>query len=114
MIEWLIEWRPTYRLKLTSEHTAVLTKLAALHYSGECIAAGKPGGFLWGWTNQAAWAADPAPSMSDGSSRQLDICLKIMEMSDCPGLLDDSERKVRDELRETIRTVLAAGNLGRG
>lgn len=111
MIEWLVAWRPVYRLMLTSEHTALLTKLSQLHYSPECIVAGRQGGFLFGWANQAAWAApnDPPPAMS-GGDRELDICLKIMEMSDTPGLLTREERDVRDLLRAAIRLALAAGS----
>lgn len=114
MVRFEVTWRPVFWLHLTSEHTALLKKLSQLHYSPECIAAGRQGGFLWGWINLTDGPPDTDPPMVSGGSRELDICLKIMEMSDCPGLLTAEERAVRDLLRAAIRLALAAGNRGPG
>jgi hypothetical protein len=56
------------------------------HYDHKCVAAVKPGGFIYGWFNQVAYP--PALPLSI-RFRQADLCCKIMEQSD----LDNPEHR---------------------
>jgi hypothetical protein len=71
---------PSYKLDITETLVDSLMLCCSMHYSPECIVAGKVGGFIFGWNNaiKAGNQCDFDPCIT-ATSRQLDIALKIME-----------------------------------
>lgn len=72
---------PKFYIPLTKEHVAVLTKLSGSHYDGVCKSASRLGGFIYGWKNLVEFATNDEATPCHASGRELDTCLKILEMS---------------------------------
>jgi hypothetical protein len=73
-------------VELTFDEADALCELARSHYDGTCKAAGKEGGFIYGWRNQTdvSWRTEDdedEPVVVRMSARQIDLCCKILEMA---------------------------------
>lgn len=88
---------PAFHLPLTPIHIDVLMRLSDLHYDVTCKAASKLGGFLYGWNNAITWKEqnrepdDDTKYTVQADWRDLDICLKIMEITYMRGWFDAME-----------------------
>ena len=72
--------KPHFEVEVTQGMVEGLLELSQAHYDGTCKTAGRPGGLLWGWKNQAAWSRESGdPLVVSGSFRELDLTLKICE-----------------------------------
>lgn len=68
-------------LRLSAWDVGLLMKMAEHHYDGACKAAGRSGGFLFGWRN-TVWAVASegiGTALCDANRRELDTMLKICE-----------------------------------
>jgi hypothetical protein len=80
-----ITMRPVFWLSLFRRDVDILLKLAEHHYDSECRAAGRLGGFLFGWRNVTSQQDDQSAteiedvSKCNGTRRDLDIVMKICE-----------------------------------
>lgn len=91
-------WQPAFELVLTREVLDPLLICSSLHYDHACRSAGQVGGFLYGWQNQLEWSEAPHQTVRM-STHQLDICLKILELS---GHLPESQAKEGAALRQAF------------
>lgn len=110
--------QPLIRMPLTVGQVDLLLKLSAHHYSGDCRELSAPAGsrgasdnagMLSGWRNQIALRledsgdAGVAAQAVSASLRQLDLCLKVLELR---GVCEDSERKMASALSTAILQAL--------
>lgn len=51
-------YQPKLIIQLTVADVGLLITCSELHYDAKCNAAGKLGGFLYGWNNVVKWAAE--------------------------------------------------------
>lgn len=76
---------PKFAITFTKAELDVLTMCSKLHYDGVCRSAGNVGGFLFGWNNcltspDEKYPNDPQTAAVSTTHRELDTCLKILEM----------------------------------
>lgn len=98
-------------MDLTPEHVGVLMKAAQWHYDGVCNQAAQVGGFIYGWNN----AVTPYPGMEvtpkcSASFRDLDICLKILEIAGTIMFPDEIDQDRVTDLRKSFRAALQMAN----
>lgn len=91
---------PRFEFELTREQLVMLTRASTLHYDATCRSlsgpwqAGTSAGLLVGWSNiQEAARLYPqaGPATLEATWRELDLCLKCMEMP-LPRRAYDAER----------------------
>ncbi len=73
-------------VKLTPEEVDFFHKASQLHYDGKCKAAGRPGGFIFGWCNMLRFEEETPEEIEvtiDGYA--LGVMSKIIEISDHVG-----------------------------
>lgn len=90
---------PVFHLPLTVQDVQILCELAESHYDATCKQAAAVGGFLFGWSNAVGDLDMGIPVHVAGSTRQLDIALKALEMRSS-GILDG--RKAAGERAEKL------------
>lgn len=71
---------PVFFISFTLEQVKSIMAMCELHYSAECKAAGRVGGFVYGWKNHLTYidATEPTPQV-EATHHQLDILSKICE-----------------------------------
>lgn len=104
-----ISYRPHFHLRMTEEETGTLMTLAARHYSPECKAAGREGGFIYGWHNSARFGSGQATA----SFRELDIASKVCELAGFAGCTDQ-EVLIADEFCRRVREAIQEANSTKG
>jgi hypothetical protein len=89
-----------YCIPLAQDQVRLLMELSKAHYSSECVNAGKVGGFLYGWSNRVTF--DPT-AVCIASHNELDICLKILELS---WMLQETDQDEAMQLSFTLRHLI--------
>ncbi len=117
MVNIEIEMRPYFWLSLFRRDVDVLVLLAEHHYDGACRAAGRQGGFLYGWFNITRdqspcgeYKIEEVPKCN-GTRRDLDTVLKICEgtrLAVSAKILTTEDAQRIDTLCSTIMTALDA------
>lgn len=106
-----IHAKPIFWLEMTLEQAELLSKAAKMHYDGTCISAAERGGFIYGWINHLIFAdvqKDRAePAKVQGDFHNLDICLKILEMT--IGLTTE-EKVMAGGIRNAFHRALVTAN----
>lgn len=97
---------PHWNIQFTKAHINVLMELANHHYDGVCRDAARVGGFIYGWNNHIQFYELPSPVSAN--SRQVDICLKILE--DSSHLHHGIERSLANEMRIVLHKAIRAKN----
>lgn len=94
---------------LTVAEVEILMKCSAGHYDGVCQQAGKPGGFIYGFHNQAMYfPGDKAEISVKLSWRELDLLAKVLEIGQYFPV--DEEQAVTALWKEV---VMLLGHLGK-
>lgn len=97
---------PKFAITFTKTEIAVLTRCSDTHYDLLCKRASCVGGFLFGWYNCLTSPDEKYPNDEPTAaitclSRELDTCLKILEMP--PSDVQDAARKLARELSVLFR-----------
>lgn len=95
-----IQGEPVFYLHITKSVIDTCLTLSSLHYDGTCKAAGKLGGFLYGWKNHIEHFTPE--TLVRASFRELDLLLKICEMPVTPH--DDEMNKFISCVRMALIT----------
>lgn len=76
--------RPEFRFDITKAQLDILLRCSSVHYDMTCSDASRVGGFLYGWNNLMACAAELTPPKTiaqvTATLRELDTLCKILEM----------------------------------
>lgn len=88
---------PKFAITFTASELNTLTRCSKVHYDGVCKDASHVGGFLFGWANcltspDEKYPNDEPTAAITCTSRELDICIKILEMP--PSDVQDAARKL--------------------
>lgn len=96
---------PVFHLPLEPSDARLLQDLALHHYDWDCIAAGRVGGFIFGWVNMLCHG-ERADSVR-ATRRQMDLTLKVLELRGS-GLLHgrEEDRKRAGELSSILHVTL--------
>jgi hypothetical protein len=105
-----IQGRPEFRFMLTLAQVDVLVKLSRGHYDSVCRAASDPNAphgdhFIYTWRACVEGAGEDYTHRA--SWRQLDVCLKIMEMA---GMCTRQEKAAVDKLRHAFFSAMSVAN----
>ncbi len=100
--------RPEFHMTLDLLVVEALMLLSKHHYDGLCRRVGGNGGFLYGWKNRRDWAevdGDPTCAVS-GSFRDLDLTLKLCEISRSLSLVTQDMDIALEEYKAKVRGAL--------
>lgn len=97
---------------LTLAHVEVLKKAADWHYDAVCQAAAKPGGFIFGWHNTLVFCSEEGAELPNcqASFRDLDTCLKILEIANRVCIPEPENQKIVCELRDSFHKAFRLAN----
>lgn len=102
-------------IDLSPDHVAVLEKAAKWHYDGVCRMSAMHGGFIYGWKN----ITTPYPGQEEvpkcsASFRDLDLCLKILEIAGSIMFPDQIDQERVFEMRRYFHSALRMANENMG
>jgi hypothetical protein len=98
-------------IALDQDHVSLLKKAAEWHYDGFCNKAAQVGGFIYGWSNVVTpfEGRTEVPKCS-ASFRDLDLCMKILEIAGSVMFPDKRDQNIVADLRKSFRNALRMAN----
>lgn len=98
-------------IALTPDHVAILKRAAEWHYDGTCNKAAQVGGFIFGWMNVTTqFPGQTEMPKCSASFRELDLCLKILEIAGSIMFPDQIDIERVFEMRKSFRAALRMSN----
>ena len=107
----MINTIPRFYLKLTNELVQLCVQCSELHYDAACRRSGAAGGFLFGWRNITTpfEGSDPESATCSASLGDLDVLLKVMEVTsaaELAGIFTPSQSNSLRQLDKAIRVAI--------